>query len=272
MTNDTAAPMTIYLLDNERDDPPKQHESPVAGLGGVTHLIKFEYKVDISNAVRRLTTCKEHDGSHHFAVVSEGKSLACSVTGVTCLDRASMLHDARYVDGTTTEPVMFVDINPDEFRIAQIDIATIVVAEEAAQKRHVELRDQIMRDENVERRHWELVHLVQSNVTYKDGYRLLLEHDKTDPAGRLYFQVECDRPDIYTKEMGVGRGGKAYLSKHMIESEMVRLAYGLFARYDEHETREWFQYRGRSVFGPHIAIDAMWEASAHLDFREAQES
>jgi hypothetical protein len=133
---------------------------------------------------------------------------------------------------------------------------------------HAKLRDAIMEIEDVEERHARLIALVQDSVTYKPGYRLLCEKDKTDPAGRWYFQVECDRPDIYTKEMGVGRGGKAYLSPHMTESELVRLAFGLFLRYDEHETREWFQYRGRSVFGPHISIDAMWDIADQFDFRE----
>jgi hypothetical protein len=104
-------------------------------------------------------------------------------------------------------------------------------------------------------------------ITYKDGYRLIFEVDKKDPAGRFYFQVECDRPDIFTKEMGVGRGGKAYLSEHMTDSELARLAFGLFAAYEEHEAREWFQVDGVAVFGPHIALDALLEVGTRLDFR-----
>lgn len=117
--------------------------------------------------------------------------------------------------------------------------------------------------------HEALAHKVQGAIAYKDGYRLLCERDKADPQGRLYYQVECERPDIFTREMGVGRGGKAYLSPHMIESELVRLAFGLFRAYEEHECREWFQYRNRSVMGPHIDIDALWEAADRLDFRES---
>ena len=116
--------------------------------------------------------------------------------------------------------------------------------------------------------HQDLARRVHSFVTYKPGYRLILDRDQRDPDGRLYFQVECERPDIFTGEMGVGRGGKAYLSPAMIESEMVRLAFGLFRAYEEHECREWFQYRKRSVFGPHISVNALWEAAGHLDFRE----
>lgn len=105
-------------------------------------------------------------------------------------------------------------------------------------------------------------------ITYKKGYRLICDLDKKDPQGRLYLQVECDRPDIYTNVMGVGRGGKAYLSEHMTDSELARLAFGLFKAYEEHETREWFQVDGVSVFGPHIHLDALLVAGTQLDFRQ----
>lgn len=105
-------------------------------------------------------------------------------------------------------------------------------------------------------------------ISYKEGYRLICERDKKDPQGRFYFQVECDRPDVYTGVMGVGRGGKAYLSEHMNDSELVRLAFGLFMRYEEHECREWFKYKDRSVFGPHIAVEQLWEIAEDYDFRE----
>lgn len=105
-------------------------------------------------------------------------------------------------------------------------------------------------------------------ITYKDGYRLICEVDKKDPQGRLYLQVECERPDVFTKEMGVGRGGKAYLSEHMTGSEIARLAYGLFAAYEEHECREFFRVDGVAVFGPHIALEALLVAGKELDFRD----
>ncbi len=121
-------------------------------------------------------------------------------------------------------------------------------------------------------RTWEQqVRAIVRQVRYKDylggSYRLLVERDKKDPEGRVYLQVEADRIDIVTKEMGVGRGGKAYLSEHMTESELVRLAFGLFMAYEEHECREGFEYAGRRVFGPHIHIAALYDAAQHVDYR-----
>jgi len=108
---------------------------------------------------------------------------------------------------------------------------------------------------------------VVERISYKQGYRLIIERDKKDEKGRLYIQVECDRPDCYTLEIGKGRGGKAYLSEHMTVSEIVRLAFGLFKAYEEHECREWFKYADRAVFGPHIDVEAMWTVADTFDFR-----
>jgi hypothetical protein len=104
-------------------------------------------------------------------------------------------------------------------------------------------------------------------VSYKDGYGLALRKDKTDPDGRWYFQVECKRPDSATGEITIGKGGKAYLSPHMNKSELIRLIFGLFRAYEEHECREFFHWRGRAVFGPHIDIESLWVAAEDLDYR-----
>jgi hypothetical protein len=106
-----------------------------------------------------------------------------------------------------------------------------------------------------------------AHISYKVGYRLICERDKKDPDGRLYLQVECDRPDVETKQMGVGRGGKFYLSEHMTDGEILRRAFSLFQAYEEHECREWFQYKHRALFGPHIDPMALWEVADRLDYR-----
>lgn len=108
---------------------------------------------------------------------------------------------------------------------------------------------------------------VLEEVSYKDGYGLRLRKDMTDPQGRWYFQVECERKDSVTGELGLGTGGKAYLSPHMNKSELVRLVFGLFRAYEEHECREFFNWRNRAVFGPHIDIESLWVAAEDLDYR-----
>lgn len=103
------------------------------------------------------------------------------------------------------------------------------------------------------------------------GQRLIVEVDQADPGGRVYMQIECERPDTYTGVMGVGRGGKSYLSPWMTDSEVVRRALGLLLSYVEHEAREGFTYKGRRIFGPHLDVEALWEVADRLDVRPAPE-
>ena len=114
----------------------------------------------------------------------------------------------------------------------------------------------------------ERVEKTAGEIGLPPGMRLIVEFDKTDPDGRVYMQVECDRPDTFTGVMGVGRGGKAYLSPHMTDSELVRRAFALVLAYVEHEAREGFTWRGRRVFGPHISVEALWDAAETLDARD----
>lgn len=108
---------------------------------------------------------------------------------------------------------------------------------------------------------------VLEECSYKDGFTLRLEKDQKDPQGRWYFQVGSDRRDSITGELATGWGGKAYLSIHMNKSELVRLVFGLFRSYEEHECREFFTWRTRQVFGPHIDIESLWVASEDTDYR-----
>lgn len=89
-------------------------------------------------------------------------------------------------------------------------------------------------------------------------------------VGRYYFQIECERIDAITGEMGVGRGGKAWLSPHATDSELIQTVFGLYKGYWEHEARETFVWRGRRPFGPHISTEALWEVARRVDVRSAQ--
>jgi hypothetical protein len=108
---------------------------------------------------------------------------------------------------------------------------------------------------------------VAGEIGLPENMRLIVEVDQADPEGRFYMQIECDRPDTYTGLMGVGRGGKSYLSPWMTDSEIVRRAFGLLLAYVEHEAREGFMWRGRRVFGPHIHVEALWSVAGVLDVR-----
>lgn len=107
------------------------------------------------------------------------------------------------------------------------------------------------------------------DILLAENFSLTVGSDHQDPNGRFYFQIRCWREDVITGEMGYGYGGKAYLSPHMTDSELVQIAFGLYKGYYEHEARETFRYKARRVFGPHISVEALWEVARRVDVRSA---
>lgn len=109
--------------------------------------------------------------------------------------------------------------------------------------------------------------IVGKDETFYDAYG--------DPDGRFYFQITCWRQDAITGEMGRGYGGKAYLSPHMTDSELIQTAFGLYKGYWEHEARETFVLtnsagESRRPFGPHIDTWALWSVARKVDVRSAR--
>lgn len=99
---------------------------------------------------------------------------------------------------------------------------------------------------------------------------LVVDRDKEVENGRWYFQITRWRQDAITGEMGRGYGGKAYLSPHATDSELIQTAFGLYKGYWEHEARETFVWRERRPFGPHISTEALWEVARRVDVRSAK--
>lgn len=113
---------------------------------------------------------------------------------------------------------------------------------------------------------WIRVSKILQSIEYKDNFELIVGRDPGED-GRVFIQVVCIRPDAITGESGVGKGGKIYLSPHMVDGEIVRKAFQALLGYEEHEAREFFRYKGAQVFGPHIHIDALVEASGTTEYR-----
>lgn len=60
-------------------------------------------------------------------------------------------------------------------------------------------------------------------------------------------------------------GRKWRISPHMTTSEIVGTAWKAYMTWLEHEARESFLYRGRAVYGPHLDVEALWEAAGDRD-------
>jgi hypothetical protein len=97
-----------------------------------------------------------------------------------------------------------------------------------------------------------------------------INRDEENTPGRLYLQIACWRRDIITGEMGIGYGGKGWLSQHMTDSEIFQVAFGLYRAYWEHEARETFEIDGLRPFGPHIKTEALMSISRQVDVRSAR--
>lgn len=107
--------------------------------------------------------------------------------------------------------------------------------------------------------------LLVDQLSYKPGTRILLGYRQI--TNQYYLQVECERIDITTGRMGVGRGGTYVVEPGATLSEVVQAVFGLVRNYEEHEAREWFKYRGRRVFGPHMDVEALWTVAKQTDAR-----
>ena len=85
---------------------------------------------------------------------------------------------------------------------------------------------------------------------------------------QIWVQVGSERPDCNNPNLiEIGKGGKAYISEHATDDEIVKKVLGLCLAYVEHEMREGFYYKGVRCFGPHISLEAMIEAAQYTNGR-----
>lgn len=101
---------------------------------------------------------------------------------------------------------------------------------------------------------------IVSRVTYKPGWMVLLGSDRD----RTFVQVSVDErsdatldPTGRSSERTPWKSSKRYLSPHMCRQEVVGAVFGLIKDAEEHELREWFRYRGASIYNPHLDPDVL---------------
>lgn len=109
-----------------------------------------------------------------------------------------------------------------------------------------------------------------SAVSYKPGWTVALRREECYSkltglaSDRIYIQVHvADWTEAavspYSGERQSWRGGKRYLSYHMCRQEIVGACLDAIKSAEMHELHEWFRYKGRSIFNPHIDPDALVE-------------
>lgn len=65
------------------------------------------------------------------------------------------------------------------------------------------------------------------------------------------------------------RGRKWHLSRFMTEGEVLRTALRAVLDAQEHEAREQFTYKGKALFGPHLATEALLQVAGTTEYRSA---
>lgn len=75
--------------------------------------------------------------------------------------------------------------------------------------------------------------------------------------GAVWIEINHHRPDTHTGQMGVGSGGRRFIPVTADISDIVRMVFGAFLAYQEHEAREAFKFQGVRVFGPHQDLVAL---------------
>jgi hypothetical protein len=95
-----------------------------------------------------------------------------------------------------------------------------------------------------------------------DGERAYLQ------IGFWEFDNTISMHDRHAKTYQKGR--KWTLSPYMTKSEVVQTAFKAIMTAEEHEIREKFTYRGKTIFGPHFNVDMLAEMCEQeaLDVRQ----
>jgi hypothetical protein len=82
----------------------------------------------------------------------------------------------------------------------------------------------------------------------------------TDCTDGWYLQVTYYEADVDTGDRALQKSRKWLIEPSATESDVIRTAYAAVTRSYAHVVSEHFTYKGRRVFGPHVAIEALLEA------------
>lgn len=122
---------------------------------------------------------------------------------------------------------------------------------------------------NEQREKLDAMHRVILECTYKPGWLLHFGSEVTSESYRPFIQVEVTAEAEASMEStgpnkgtrSPWKGGKRYLSLHMCRQEIVSAVFSAFLMAEEHEIREWFRYKGASIFNPHLDPDVLAEVA-----------
>lgn len=87
-----------------------------------------------------------------------------------------------------------------------------------------------------------------------------------DERDHVWFvQARLWRADSVTGIEDWGEGSKILLEHEMTEGAVVKRCFVAMRDFAEHEVREGFRWKGRSVLSPHIDIHALYDAALTIE-------
>lgn len=97
-----------------------------------------------------------------------------------------------------------------------------------------------------------------AQITYKPNWDIMCMWDS--PASYIQIHV-TNSIDSVSRETCEWKSGKRYLSEFMCRQELIGVVYGLIEAAEIHEMREWFRYKGASIYNPHLDPDVLVEVA-----------
>lgn len=94
---------------------------------------------------------------------------------------------------------------------------------------------------------------ILGNVRCGD-FDFCLTHSERRGVTTLHVSMVCRKPPGDQNTFTRYNGRKWLLSSHMTASELVQTALMAVLAFNEHETREMFEYCGMAIFGPHFDV------------------
>lgn len=110
---------------------------------------------------------------------------------------------------------------------------------------------------------WSGFQEIIDQITYKQGwyFRTGIEDNRMWVQVGVTENAEISYDPIEGKRVA-WRGAKHYLSLHMCRNEIVGIVFHAIERAEMHEVREWFRYKRRAIFNPHLDPDALVELAS----------
>lgn len=103
-----------------------------------------------------------------------------------------------------------------------------------------------------------------ADIDYKPHWFVNVYPGKSNVEAYIQLEVTI-ATDSVTGEKTGWKGAKRHVSEWMCRQEIVGMVYGMIEAAEIHEMREFFRYKGRSIYNPHIDPDALVELASKAE-------